>query len=163
MSSQPLADLVLIIVESPGTFAELGAFSLSDELRKKLLPLVDTKYKKTSSFIATGPLKWIDAESDFQPTIYVPLSRILQAVDDVEDRIVRIERTGAMKVTDLAASPKHLLFFLCDLIAVIHPATVEMIEYYVAQISAISPVERTPTASAAGSRNGNGSPAREKS
>lgn len=39
-----LADLVVIIVESPGTFAELGAFSLSDPLRKKVLPIVDSHH-----------------------------------------------------------------------------------------------------------------------
>jgi hypothetical protein len=38
-----LADLVVIIVESPGTFAELGAFSLSGPLRKKLLPIIDVE------------------------------------------------------------------------------------------------------------------------
>ena len=60
-----LADLVVIIVESPGTFAELGAFSLSDPLRKKVLPIVDRKYQNEPSFLSTGPLKWIDRESNF--------------------------------------------------------------------------------------------------
>jgi hypothetical protein len=130
-----LADLVVVIVESAGTFAELGAFSISDELRKKLLPIVDKQYEGELSFISTGPLQWIDDESDFAPTIYVSLPRILKAVDEVEERIARIERTNAVKITDLAASPKHLLFFLCDLIAVIHPATTAMVEYYLQRIA----------------------------
>jgi hypothetical protein len=130
-----LADLVVVIVESPGTFTELGAFSLSEELRKKLLPIVDIEYRGAASFITTGPLQWIEAESSFAPTIYVSLPRILQAVDEVEDRITRIERTGAVKISDLASSPKHLLFFLCDLIAVIHPATLQMVEYYLQRIA----------------------------
>ncbi len=78
-----LADLVIIVVESPGTFAELGAFSLSEPLRKKLLPIVDTKYQGVTSFISTGPLRWIDAESSFAPTVYVPLPQILKAIDQV--------------------------------------------------------------------------------
>lgn len=130
-----LADLVLVIVESPGTYAELGAFSLSDELRKKLLPIVDIQFKESSSFISTGPLRWIDDESQFAPTVYVSLPRILQAIDEIEERIARIDRTGAVRLTDLASSPKHLLFFLCDLIAVIHPATTRMIEYYLERIA----------------------------
>jgi hypothetical protein len=130
-----LADLVVVVVESPGTFAELGAFSLSDPLRKKLLPIVDSKFIHEQSFISTGPLRWIDAESDFAPTIYVPLSQILQAVDQIEERIARIPRSRSLKIIDLATSPKHLLFFLCDLIAVIHPATIEMIEYYLGRIA----------------------------
>lgn len=130
-----LADLVLIIVESPGTFAELGAFSLSDPLRKKILPIVDEDYKGHASFISTGPLRWIDRDSTFAPTVYVPLKRILEAVDEVEARIKTIPRKRTVKVTDLAASPKHLLFFLCDLISVIHPATAEMVDYYLRAIA----------------------------
>ncbi|MGB6482690.1 MAG: retron St85 family effector protein [Candidatus Acidiferrales bacterium] len=130
-----LADLVIIIVESPGTCAELGAFSLSDALRKKLLPIVDQKYNGESSFIATGPLRWIDTESRFAPTIYVAFSQILEGVAEIEDRIARIPKIRAVKVADLAASPKHLLFFLCDLIAIIHPATIETIEYYLGRIA----------------------------
>lgn len=130
-----LADLVIIVVESPGTFAELGAFSLSDPLRKKLLPIVDKQYRDVPSFISTGPLRWIDAESKFAPTIYVALSQILKAIDEVEERIKRIPRTRAVGLLDLAESPRHLLFFLCDLIAVIYPATVEMVEFYLRQIA----------------------------
>lgn len=129
-----LADLVIIIVESPGTFAELGAFSLSDPLRKKILPIVDSLYREACSFIATGPLRWIDTESNFAPTIYVPLPRILEAVDQVEERIARIPKSDSVKISDLASSPKHLLFFLCDLIAVIHPASVDVIQHYVKKI-----------------------------
>ena len=125
-----LADLVVIIVESPGTFAELGAFSLSDPLRKKILAIVDEPYvNHRQSFISTGPLRWIDSDSDFAPTIYVPLNRILQGVDKIEERISRIPKSRTVKISDLAASPKHLLFFLCDLISVIHPATEKMVEY----------------------------------
>ncbi len=51
-----LADLVIIIVESPGTFAELGAFSNSDPLRRKLLPILDIQYQPPQkSFLALGP------------------------------------------------------------------------------------------------------------
>lgn len=130
-----LADLVIIVVESPGTFAELGAFSLSDPLRVKLLPLVDKKYADAESFIANGPLRWIDRESQFAPTIYVPLYRILEVVDHIEERISRIPKSKICRLEDLAKSPKHLLFFLCDLVAIIYPATANMIEYYIRKIA----------------------------
>jgi len=126
-----LADLVIIVVESPGTFAELGAFSLADPLRKKLLPIVDLQYKDQQSFISTGPLRWIDQESEYRPTIYVLLSQVLQAIDLVEERIGRIPKGKTTRISDLSGSPKHLLFFLCDLIGVIHPALIETIEYYI--------------------------------
>lgn len=130
-----LADLVLIVVESPGTFAELGAFSLSDPLRRKLVALVDKSYEGETSFIATGPLRWIDSDSVFGPTIFASLDRVLEAADDVEERINRIAKPKPARVSDLAASPKHLLFFICDLVAVVYPATAEMIEQYLASIA----------------------------
>ena len=39
------SDIVIILVESFGTVAELGAFSLSPVLRKKLIPILDKRYK----------------------------------------------------------------------------------------------------------------------
>jgi hypothetical protein len=131
-----LADMLVIIVESPGTFAELGAFSLSNDLRKKILPIVDKQYRhQEKSFISTGPLRWIDSDSNFAPTIYVSLSMILEAVDEIEERISRIPKSRTVKITDLAESPKHLLFFLCDLISIIHPATVEVVNFYLERIA----------------------------
>jgi hypothetical protein len=130
-----LADLVVVIVESAGTIAELGAFSLHGPLRKKLLPIVDKRYSGEPSFISTGPLRWVDEDSTFSPTIYVSLTRILEAIDEVDDRIARIPKSGPVKISDLASSTKHLLFFICDLLAVIHPATMEMVDYYLGRIA----------------------------
>lgn len=130
-----LADLVAVVVESPGTFAELGAFSLSKPLREKILAVVDSRYRHQPSFITTGPLRWIDAASLFRPTIYARLECILEAIGEIEERIGRIPPSSNVRIDDLASSPKHLLFFLCDLVSVIHPATLEMIQYYLGRIA----------------------------
>lgn len=129
-----LADIVIVIVESPGTFAELGAFSLSPELRAKMLPIVDSKYKDQESFIVTGPLRWIDQDSLFRPTVYVKLDTVLDCVGEVEARISRIPKPKSTKVHNLPDSRKHLLFFLCDLVAVTYPVTLPMLEFYVDKI-----------------------------
>ena len=73
-----LSDFVLI-VESPGTFAELGVFSLSDELRKKLLPILDIKYRSGQSFVETAPVRWTNRDSDLRPSIWVSHESILGA------------------------------------------------------------------------------------
>jgi hypothetical protein len=118
-----LADLIIVIVESAGTLTELGAFSLSPSLRQKLLPIVDVTYQHDSSFITNGPLRWIDAESVFRPTIYTTLTMVLSSIDQIEERISRIPESRSIKISDLSTSPKHLLFFIYDLIAVIQPAS----------------------------------------
>ncbi len=56
-------DAIVIIPESPGSFAELGAFANDEKLRKKLICLVDIKYKKDKSFINQGPLKLVKKEN----------------------------------------------------------------------------------------------------
>jgi len=125
-----LADLIVIIVESVGTFTELGAFSLSPALRQKLLAVVDEQFEGNQSFISNGPLRWIDKESKFSPTIYAPLKSILSAVDRIEERIGRIPKPESVRIEDLSTSPKHLLFFIVDLVSVIYSATIDIIAYY---------------------------------
>jgi hypothetical protein len=125
-----LANVVIIIAESPGTFAELGAFSLSSALRPKLLPIIDAKYRThTDSFIATGPLRWIDAESIFQPSVFVAHDRILECAPDIQDRLSRIPSSPST-LSDLTSSKQHLTLFICDLVGIVHPATTAMIHYY---------------------------------
>lgn len=135
-----LSDLVIIIVESPGTCAELGAFSHVDALRKKLLPILDLEHKGSNSFINTGPIRWIDEESDFRPTIWTHLNKILECAGELESRIDMIAKPKSATVSDLAKSRKHLLFFLCDLVGVIAPATVDGIGYLMERIVPSVPI-----------------------
>lgn len=118
-----LSDMVLIIVESAGTFAELGAFALSEALRAKLLPVLEARYQETPSFLRTGPVHWVDRESLFAPSIWVDQRRILEWVTEIEDRIAKIPQDKNRRIADLHHSPKHLLFFVCDLIAVFGPSS----------------------------------------
>ena len=134
-----LSDMVVIIVESAGTFAELGAFSHVEALRKKLLPIVDIAYKGANSFINTGPIRWIDQESEFRPTIWTKQAQILDCVPELETKIDMIPKPKPTKVSDLVNSRKHLLFFLCDLVAVIAPATIEGIGYFMGKIAPSAP------------------------
>ena len=50
---------IVIVLESPGSFTELGAFSNHSELSNKLVVLVDQKHKKDRSFINLGPLSFL--------------------------------------------------------------------------------------------------------
>ncbi len=135
-----LADLIILVVESPGTFAELGAFSLNDDLRKKLLPLISSDYRHAESFINTGPIRWINADSVYGPTIYADFSVILSVSKDIDERLKRLPRKGAESVFDITSSPKHLLFLLCDLLAVIGPAPKSHCAFYLEKILPAPPL-----------------------
>jgi len=54
---------VVILLGSPGTFAELGAFANHDLLRDKLVVLVNRKYRKDRSFINVGPIAHLRRET----------------------------------------------------------------------------------------------------
>lgn len=60
------ADIVCVICESPGSFAELGAFVQRDVIKTRMVAAVNNRYKRDKSFIMLGPirhLKKINAES----------------------------------------------------------------------------------------------------
>ena len=50
-------DVVVVIPESAGSFAELGAFANNDKLRGKMVCVLDKQYDKDKSFINQGPVK----------------------------------------------------------------------------------------------------------
>jgi len=52
-------DLIALIPESPGSFAELGAFSAKEALAKKTIVFRLSKYKSDRSFINHGPIRMI--------------------------------------------------------------------------------------------------------
>jgi hypothetical protein len=120
-----VSDVVAIIVESPGTFTELGAFSMSDELRHKLLLILDERFKGEASFVSTGPVRWTDQDSLFKPSVHADFAAILLAMPEIEERLDRIPGLGQVKLDDVAKSAKHSLYLLCDLVAITAPATVE--------------------------------------
>ncbi|ENI4129877.1 retron St85 family effector protein [Vibrio fluvialis] len=81
------SDAVLILVESFGTVAELGAFSMADSLRKKLLPILNKDFEGDESFINTGPVRWVNEDSVYRPCIYTDFNYILSCMPSVLERV----------------------------------------------------------------------------
>lgn len=57
-----ICELVLLFSESQGSIAELGAFSMLDEIASKLLVVVRDYHLKEDSFIKLGPLRRLQIE-----------------------------------------------------------------------------------------------------
>lgn len=49
-------DLVVIFPCSPGSFAELGMFSVEERIAEKMVVFVDSKFRKSKSYIIDGPI-----------------------------------------------------------------------------------------------------------
>jgi hypothetical protein len=140
-----LADVVILLVESPGTFAELGAFSMYPELRKKLLPILDTKYKSDKSFINTGPVRWVDRDSVYRPSVWAPFSSILSCAADLDARLKLIPSQAHRRAHDLHSSLKHLLLLITDIVAVFAPCRPAFADFYLQSILAEPPCVDTKT------------------
>lgn len=52
-----IAAIVLVISESPGSLAELGAFSSNNTIRKSLRVIVQSIYERAESFVRFGPIE----------------------------------------------------------------------------------------------------------
>jgi len=129
-----LADMVLIIVESPGTFAELGAFSLSPNLRKKLVLILDRQYKSEASFINTGPVRWVDSDSAYGPPLFADFDIILSVMEDLETRIKDLPRARKKVAAAGELTSKQILLLACDVAAVIGPAPPSHFHYYLRKL-----------------------------
>ena len=68
-----VSDLIILFVESPGSFCELGAFAYAEKMfSDKLVIVIDEKRKGDKSFIIKGPTA--KAAKDGATILYAPLS-----------------------------------------------------------------------------------------
>lgn len=129
-----LSDVVVVIVESAGTFAEVGAFAISRALRRKLLPILEARFQHEPSFLRSGPVHWVDQDSQFAPSIWLTQDRILEGAREIDERLSRVPAPEQRAVPDRAQSPKHLLFFICDVVAVFGPCSADDVLHLVIEI-----------------------------
>lgn len=55
-----LSSVIVLVLESPGSIAELGLFSVIDEFKRKLLVFVETDHYQSDSFIRLGPIDYLE-------------------------------------------------------------------------------------------------------
>lgn len=91
-------DAVVLIPESPGSFAELGAFANDEKLRNKLICIIDKKYKKEKSFINQGPLKLVK-KTNKNAMIYVDPKEISKEVSKLHKALRKMKKNSS-KLSD---------------------------------------------------------------
>ncbi len=131
------SDAVIIIVESVGTAAELGAFAISDVLRKKLLLVLRTEFQSDRSFINLGPVRWADADSIYKPAIYTDLADVATLSKVVADRLITKKRSRLHSLTWKTSgtlSPKELLFVLAKLVFVLGSVPRSQLNYFLKKV-----------------------------
>ncbi|MCW5649190.1 MAG: retron St85 family effector protein [Ramlibacter sp.] len=66
-----IADKVIVILESPSSYCELGAFA-HEALRHKLVVINDSQFKTSKSFINLGPIAAMEEKK--APVLWYPMS-----------------------------------------------------------------------------------------
>ena len=64
------SDLIVIVCESPGSFAELGAFVNNEMTLKKVVVLLHINFKNTKSFIRQGPVEYVKKKNSNNVIFY---------------------------------------------------------------------------------------------
>jgi hypothetical protein len=138
-----LSTLILLIVESAGSIAELGAFSFISSLRAKLSVVLDANYQHNRSFIMEGPVAMVEEESkahggasgwyahDWLKKTKKPIINALRA-GKVADRIVKEIIDPAIKKMSSselfrADILEHQILLVADLVSVSGPLLINEI------------------------------------
>jgi hypothetical protein len=86
-------DVIIIIPESPGSFAELGAFANDEKLRNKIICLLDEKYKKDRSFINQGPVKLVKNASK-HGVIFIDPNNLAKNFQKIQASIREVKKSN---------------------------------------------------------------------
>ncbi len=85
------ADVVCVICESPGSFAELGAFVQNENIKKSMVAVVNSRYKRDKSFIMLGPIRHLKKVSCDRVLGYKE-NDILSLCNDLDKAFSKIKR-----------------------------------------------------------------------
>lgn len=118
-----ICSLVVIILESPGALAELGAFSQLPDLSKKLIVINSSEYHGNNSFINLGILRFISEDhatgvKTYPWTVADPSSIstdvLGDVVADITDELSGLPKSQVFKIN----SEAHIVVLICELLRV---------------------------------------------
>lgn len=109
-----ISDDIIIILESPGTFCELGAFVNKHSLIDKLIVINEDDPNYEKSFISLGPLKKIKNEN-----LLLYQGKLINSpkIDDLIKKI-RVKRISKVKHND-EGKPLDLKSLICELLNIV--------------------------------------------
>lgn len=128
-----IADKIIIVLESPGAFCELGAFS-HKRLRKKLVIINDLKFKVQKSFINDGPID--AAAKEGAPVLWYPMAADgVHSVDGIGATFSELKKALDVKKSgrgspvsgdiSILEAKKVSLYFVHDLVLFTGPVSHE--------------------------------------
>jgi hypothetical protein len=116
-----ICTLVVIVLESAGSLAELGAFSQLPDLSNKIIAIRSSTFKNDSSFINLGILRYIaenhrSGVKSYPWDILNPNTITRELIDDVVSDIK--EELGTLRKSEVMRIEKssHVVILICEMI-----------------------------------------------
>ena len=116
-----ICSLVVIVLESPGSIAELGAFSQLPDLSRKLIVIKSDQYTEDPSFINLGILRHIREAHDSSVKTYpwnierpseINPEVIEDAINDIQDELSGLKKSEVFKADNNA----HIVVLICEIV-----------------------------------------------
>ncbi|MBS63437.1 MAG: hypothetical protein CMN27_10870 [Salinisphaera sp.] len=142
-----LASVIVVILESEGSLAELGLFSAIDGLKQKLQVFIDERHYESQSFIRLGPIKYLEDSLENRAEVEDWLSQIGPCLAyDVEKAsalssdlcnavVARLEENRTAEESFSEERWLHKILLVCDLLNLFGALTVTEISYYLAELN----------------------------
>ena len=121
-----VSDAIILFVESPGSFCELGAFAYANALfSDKLVVVMDEQYRENQSFISTGPV--LKAKKDGSKVVYAQIedgallasSEIRNVMLELADRIKSKKSTINKRIINDNHKQVYISSFIIEILEVL--------------------------------------------
>lgn len=128
-----ISENIVIVVESPGSICELGAFVMNEKFIDKTVVLNENKQEYLKSFITLGPIKKIEGKNDGNVIWHNGKANIMNSLEvtrKIQEMVVSpvcIEPNDNQNDIDL----KYLIYEFLNIIELFQPITAfEIIDVY---------------------------------
>lgn len=92
-----VADCIILIPESVGSWAEIGFFSAHVEIAKKCL-VFNSVTKQADSFLNVGPIQTINEHSNYRPTVFANFDIDPINFQDIRPKLERYRKSKRQRV-----------------------------------------------------------------
>lgn len=122
-----LSSVILLIVESPGSIAELGAFAVTSAINKRLVVVVDEHYFEEESFIRLGPINRLEHETSRKVLVHdwhqvdilgrrsADYEKLIPDISQIIDEVRDLLRAQEGEQVFRQSEPGHSMILICEL------------------------------------------------
>ncbi len=106
-------DLIILPLEGIGTYCELGAFTVNDKLRPKIIVINNSKYKREKSFINLGPIDLINRNNSSN-IIYFDEGKEKEIIPEIVQkvRLRRYDKEFSYELENLFNLSRFILYII---------------------------------------------------